>query len=760
MQPDSLVKLVGSGNTDKVEEEWLALAEAADMAPSRLSSYSVVLAELTRRGKNPVAEAMAAMAIDVVAERYSAHDLLSVAGTFLQAVGESADLRSRVEKMYRKSFSNREGLDVLLQESGLGGGRPVRRALRTLDVCLKLSAGDYLAARDEEAAASVKSIDPSTWRIVIDLGDSEEELGAVELADRFERVSPNNFKVLNNLHPQRLSKVLNENPIDVIIDLCQRHGGSYDSTRLESLLVPGVFSESEWEKWWSKSRTAIRKCKNIKMEGRSPYYLTYLEDAPDGSDAFVATFSRTRQPLAQLAVVEKYLRDCKSQGETVSAVALKRCFDSYLERAKNEGQRNSTPPAVLWSVSAKIAQLAGESDGKLPLIDLLKSASEPHGLLKEVQDDELARLACEALIEARPSDWSTYLLMAFPYLPAGACDQAASRLLDAGRSRDDIESAIQQALASPVECLELLLWLWNGPERAELATSAQPVTVLSRILRALDECRRNERIPKETAKTHSARARSVLSARRYERFLACLESMDRGMAHALRVQINQLENLGNAVRDDLLGHLSATFPTRDTQAAIPPWKLKDTLFVTRFGLQRKQEEINQHVNVKMRDNARAIGAAAEHGDLSENSEYKFALEERDLLRARLAQMNAEVASARILSVSDVPTDHVGIGCRVEFRRVEDGKSYEMTFVGPWEADHAKGWFNYLAPLAQSILGMRIGEAVDFDHGDTSGRYEIAGIYNALSEWDDPTSDEPELSESEADDQVRLGAGPA
>ncbi len=75
---------------------------------------------------------------------------------------------------------------------------------------------------------------------------------------------------------------------------------------------------------------------------------------------------------------------------------------------------------------------------------------------------------------------------------------------------------------------------------------------------------------------------------------------------------------------------------------IEPWKREDILFATRAGISRKQEEIDHHVNVKMAENARAIGAAAERGDLSENSEYKFALEERDLLRARLAQMNSEI----------------------------------------------------------------------------------------------------------------------
>ena len=152
-------------------------------------------------------------------------------------------------------------------------------------------------------------------------------------------------------------------------------------------------------------------------------------------------------------------------------------------------------------------------------------------------------------------------------------------------------------------------------------------------------------------------------------------------------------------------------------------------------LARKQNEIEHLVNVKMRENAKAIGDAAERGDLSENSEYKFALEERDLLRARLAQMNSEVAAASVLSVEAVPTDHAGIGTEVALRRVPDGESYTICFVGPWEADGAKGRFNYKAPLALKVLGKRVGDRAEFDHSGASGTYEVVALKNGLAPVD-------------------------
>ena len=745
MQPESLVRLVGSGNTATVEEEWLRLLDSPEVALSALCEYQVVLAELVKLGKTEHAETMASTAIECLEGRHPPQEILRVAGAFLLAIGESAALRSQVERLYRSAHADREGLERLLRESGLPGSRPVRRALRTLDVCLSLSEGDYLVARDEDAAGRVEKIDAATGQFTINTGRGTERLDSMALADRFEKASATNIRVLKRFAPRQLAELLNSDPAEIIIDLCKHNGGSLDSSKLESMLVPDVLSDSEWDKWWSKARVALRKCKNIRVEGRSPYFLTFVDKPADISDELIPEFTKLRDPLARLELVEQYLRDCKSQGGAPSVEALRHCYDVHCEQARRDEARNANHSILSWTVAVKLARYAGAEDGSKPLVDALRSADDPSAMLRQLDDDSLIELACDALVSARPDDWPDRLLTLLPYLPTATCDRVVSQVLDAGRSFDELDAAVQRILASPVECFDALLWLWDGPKRPDLMVKTSPTTVLTRILRALDECRRSEVIPRPLAKKVSARARSVLSARKFERFHACLAEMDRGMARALRVQINQLDNLGRAVHDDLLTHLSRAFPSREPQPVTPPWQRDDILYVTELGLARKHDEIEHHVNVKMRDNARAIGAAAEHGDLSENSEYKFALEERDLLRARLAGMNTELASARVLTPADVPTDHVGIGTRVVFRRAGADDTYEMTLLGPWEADHSKGWFNYRAPFAQAILGKRIGDAVDFDHGDVNGRFEIVELHNSLREQAPAARDAPQPS---------------
>lgn len=709
----------------------MRLLESPEMSPSTLRNYHPVLTELCRVGKTSVAEEWAWTAIEAMSTRVPPTETLDLGSSFLLAVGESQDLRSQVAELYRAAYAGREGLDALLAEAGLTGGRPVRRALRTLDVCLPLKIGDFLAARDHDDVVRIEAIDRTTWRYTISRGETQETLKAIELADRFQQASATEFRVLRHYAPNRLTQRLENEPAEVVIELCRQHDDSIDSATIEALLTPDPFSEEEFKKWWSRARTALKRYPNVKVVGRSPYVVTY-DDAPVAhDDALFTEVSQIRDPLVQLEAIEKYIRDCKARGEAPSATTLRKCHDFVAEHARELSGRHSLRAALAWTTAWRIGELTGIEGASTGAVEVFRTASDPSTALKTIEHEALFDLACRALIEACPDEWRDTLVSILPTLPLALCDRAASRLVENGWTAEEFEPVMQKILGSPTTHFEALLWLWDGPSREELAAKINPLTVLIRILRSLDECRRSDTIPKVQAKTIGARARTVLSARRYERFLRCLKTIEPGMAAALRSQIVPLDNLGRAVYEDLLNHLRDRFPSRDAAPTVEPWAREDVLYTTQIGLTKKRQEIEQHVNVKMRENAKAIGAAAERGDLSENSEYKFALEERDLLRARLAQMNAELSMARVMTSGDVPTDHVGVGTRVVFERTADGARYEMSFVGPWEADHSKNWFNYKAPLSQEIMGKKVGDIVQFNHSAATGEYRIIELHNAL-----------------------------
>jgi len=134
------------------------------------------------------------------------------------------------------------------------------------------------------------------------------------------------------------------------------------------------------------------------------------------------------------------------------------------------------------------------------------------------------------------------------------------------------------------------------------------------------------------------------------------------------------------------------------------------------------------MNVEMPANAKAIGRAASYGDLSENSEYKFALEERDLLRARLARVNQDLSIARMMTLDEVDTSQVSIFSTVELTPTDGGPAVRIHIVSPWDSNAAERRFNYKAPMSQAVLGKHVGDVIRmaFD-GGPENNYSIAAI---------------------------------
>jgi transcription elongation GreA/GreB family factor len=731
MQPDSLVKLAASGNATTVEEEWMRLIESPHASSTALADYGPVLGELAKGGRVQLAEVLAWTAVESVSKRDSQHEVLRLAGGFLQAIGKSEEMRSQVAGLYRQVYGDRPGFDELLTESGLAKGRPVRRAIRTLDVCLALKEGDYLVERDHDGAARVDVIDIPSWEFTITTPDGGDTLGAVLLADRFATAASDDFRVQRHFDPDALMRRLKDDPESIIIELCLLHDDVITSDKLEAALVPSVMTEGEWKKFWTAARAAIKKSPNLKIEGRAPQTIRY-EHAPASLDSgMIEAFEKAFDPVEKLSIVQQYTTDSKLYGSEPSKDALTECYLKLCHQAEKHEHKGYPDALLLWLTARKVGELAGVDNPGAGAARMLRDAADIEPLMAAVRDDSLVALACTTLTEARPHDAMDRLADLLPSLPMSACDKAAELLLSAGYGRKEFEPIIDRILASPVTHFEALTWLWDGPKREKDIGQVPLLTLMKTMLAALSEARLSDRLPKEVVKHVGQRSRQVLSARRYERFTQLLNSIEKGLAATLYTQLHRLDNLGRTVHEDLIRHLRAKFPLPKVEIKLQPWEQEDVLWVTSAGISKRQEEIDHHVNVKMLENARAIGAAAQLGDLSENSEYKFALEERDLLRARLGQMNAEMSMAKVLQPESIITDYVSVGTRVEFERVGDGEAYEMTILGPWEAAMSASVFNYKAPLMQRILGLRVGDTVDFEHKGASGTYKVVRITNSL-----------------------------
>ncbi len=730
MEPDSLIQLAASGNVATVEDEWMRMLERA-RDPREVARYSDTLKTLSDKDKAAEARALAWAAMESMESRFDPLAVMAAAAPLLLSVPDDAELRKQAADLVRKSHAERPGIEALIREAGLEGGRPMRRALRTLEVCLQLESGSFAAARDEDRAARIESIDTEDWTITFHDGSRTKSLDAVRFADAYAPAKANDFRVLRRFDPEGLTAKLDKEPAAVIVSLLRIHGNQLNSDELESMLVPDLIEPGDWKKWFTKARSGLKRVPQVTVEGRSPYYLKYDASQDSIEEQFWSEFDGKHDALDKWSIVERYVRECKQHKSEPDHDLLTRFHTELQAQARRRIESGAKAALRDALIAYQSGRLVGNDESTRVVHDLLSSIEDLESRLVELDVDALTCAALDCLKEVHADSWRDVFVSLLPLSRMNVCEHIAEHLVKSGFDVPDFEPVVDRILAEPAEHFEALLWLWNGPKQEQKINRMPPVTLLMRLMGVLAEMRRDDTLESAVLRECGARARAVLSARNYARFEASLKSMDLNMAVALKSRLLRLEMLGDNVCDDLSTRINRAFPSIIKKKEIEPWLREDVLYVTQKGMNRRHSEIEEHINVKLKENAVAIGEAASKGDLSENSEYKFALEERDLLRGRLAMMQEEMAKAQVIDPNDVPTSYVGIGSQVQLRPAGGGKALQLSIVDPWISDIERHLYNYRTPLAQALLGRRVGDAVELNIGGVAGAYEIAAIGNAL-----------------------------
>lgn len=150
-------------------------------------------------------------------------------------------------------------------------------------------------------------------------------------------------------------------------------------------------------------------------------------------------------------------------------------------------------------------------------------------------------------------------------------------------------------------------------------------------------------------------------------------------------------------------------------------------YMTKEGYKKKMEEIAQLESVERPRISAAIAEARDKGDLSENAEYDAAKEAQGLLEMKIAQLKDLVANARIIDESKLNTDEIQIMNRVKIKNQANGAIAEYTIVADSEANLKEKKIGTSTPIAQGLLGHKVGDIVDIKVPAGMMKFEVLEI---------------------------------
>ncbi len=135
-------------------------------------------------------------------------------------------------------------------------------------------------------------------------------------------------------------------------------------------------------------------------------------------------------------------------------------------------------------------------------------------------------------------------------------------------------------------------------------------------------------------------------------------------------------------------------------------------YMSQEGYDKMVAELRHMETVDRPAASEAIAEARDKGDLSENSEYDAAKEAQAMLEMKINKLKAALASAKIIDPKKLSTDTVQILSTVEMENVKNKARMKYTIVSESEANLREGKISSQTPVAQGLLGHKVGDVVN------------------------------------------------
>lgn len=150
-------------------------------------------------------------------------------------------------------------------------------------------------------------------------------------------------------------------------------------------------------------------------------------------------------------------------------------------------------------------------------------------------------------------------------------------------------------------------------------------------------------------------------------------------------------------------------------------------YMSEDGYKKLVAELKQLEGVERPHISAQIAEARDKGDLSENAEYDAAKEAQGMLEMRINKLKSTIADAKIIDESKLKTDSVQILNKVEIKNVANGMKMAYTIVSESEADLKAGKISVDTPIAQGLLGKKVGDVAEIKIPKGIIRLEVIGI---------------------------------
>ena len=502
-----------------------------------------------------------------------------------------------------------------------------------------------------------------------------------------------------------LQKMAKEQPAALVEEALKCSGNQMSLDQLDAILKGRIIPEGEYKKWWDGAKRALKASRHIVVPSKRTDPLILRDQSENPGIILVQNFIKARDMRGKQAALAAIAKDIdlfengvaeivpvlQNLSETVGKafrLHLKECLNLLLSR---DELVENLKGAELPVGSLKVADIIRETKGQI------------HEIINSLPVGHLGRLY-RAFPTAFPDrQWIPEVLQHLTRTGGRAVSEIAT-VLDDNDELDVLAEFLKKAVRNRVLSTDLIIWL--AKERGGLASSVFDIDLGHAILGALED----DLVKGGSKKT--GRLQEIISNDR-DLIPLLVTDADEDEVRLFAKRLLASNAFDELSRRSLMARVIKVRPEmEDIMAEGATARVDEALIVSWESLEKKKQELEDIVNVKIPQNKKDIQIAREYGDLRENFEYKSAKQQQAVLLRMQAKYERELRHARGTDFADAPTDKVGIGTIVDIEDLTDGSKDTYTILGAWDGDVDKNIIAYLSETAKALIGHVPGDEVE------------------------------------------------
>jgi len=646
--------------------------------------------------------------VELLEERGRFADAANLLGTTIEAGAATSELAEPLMKHALAAWGEESWWSRAVELTGIETSTNLRKSWTNLVKLQRFRKGVIVFHGSGWGAGEIIDLTDEGQVVHIRFANGREDHFPMEAAlDIFEILDEEDLRSRAYRDPEGLKKEVKKDPLDAMRAILKRYHGKATTIAIKNAMAQIGVEGSAFSAWWRKAKALAENSEWFRLTGSGKKIDVHLLlNAADPKDQL----ERQLRHAASLEVVvtkSRLLLADEDLDEELVEIICEALEREAADETNDRGQRLSA-----W-------MLLREKRGVIPeplqtLIDDARAEEVPENdanhvpgfwaLFQEFPSTHDQEQALNLLIQVEGEGWVDEAVRNIEHAPPGMVRSLVERLMTA-KKEEALGEVYRRLLPRTKRAPHVLLILAKYAEAGKLGGELPP------------KLARAEAYANLAAYLFEHRRVDAPFTRAHTRIVDFLTSgidsiLDQLLEGATVSEVRSIQRLTHRgveeTIDNQLMNIAAHALEDDGSETTSYFWENESIWTTRTGKDRIALELKELKEVKMPENEDAIARAAAMGDLSENSEWDAALEEKRNLSSRAATMETDLAKTELLENAILPEGVVCPGTAVRYRDMTANQENRITVLGPWDDFRGDDVVSYRAPLAQGLLGLAPG----------------------------------------------------